>query len=91
MPKDDDQDVQGREPAMGQHLVDDDLEEHRRDQTEELQKRGRDENFREQALVFEDRRHEPGNVELRFPPQDTGAAGREEQAAAPAHLEIGPG
>ena len=54
----DDQHVERAQAAMHQHLVDDDLEEQRRDQREELQEERGDQHLGEQAAVFVDRAEE---------------------------------
>ena len=59
----DDQHVERAHAAMHQHLVDDDLEEQRRDEREELQEERGDQHLAEQAAVFVDRAEEPGDVE----------------------------
>ena len=52
-----------RQAAMHQNLVDDHLEEQRRDQSEHLQEERGDQHLAEQMPVFMDRPHEPGYVE----------------------------
>ena len=49
--------------AMHQHLVDDHLEEQRRDQREELQEERRDQHLAQETPIFVDRAQEPGDVE----------------------------
>ena len=48
---------------MDQHLVDDDLEEQRRDEREELQEERGDQHLAELLAVFVDRAQKPGDVE----------------------------
>ncbi|MCY1527827.1 hypothetical protein D9M68_629120 [compost metagenome] len=50
--------------AMGQYLVDDDLERQRRHQGEYLDKEGREQNMRQLGLVFADGVPEPPHIEL---------------------------
>ena len=59
----DDQHVERAQAAMHQHLVDDDLEEQRRDQREQLQEERGDQHLAEQMAIFVDRAEEPGDVE----------------------------
>ena len=59
----DDQHVERAHAAMHEHLVDDDLEEQRRDERKELQEERGDQHFAEQMAVFVDRAQEPGDVE----------------------------
>ena len=59
-----DQHEQGLVAAMGQHLVDDDLEEERRREAENLHKQRRGQNMAERAAIAPDRRQEPAHPEL---------------------------
>lgn len=61
--KPDDEHDQRRIAAMRQHLVDDDLEEKRRDQCEELDEQRCDQHMSEGAAVAPDRRQEPAKTE----------------------------
>ena len=74
-------------PAMHQNLVDHHLKEQRRDQREYLQEERRDQHLDQQTAVFVHRLQEPGHVE---PPRQLakpGAAGHQDQLAAPFRLE----
>ena len=57
------QHLQRRQAAVHQHLVDDHLEEQRRDQREELQEERGDEHLAEEASIFVDRPEKPGDAE----------------------------
>ncbi len=57
--KADHQHVEGAERAVHQHLVDDHLEEQRRDQAEQLQEERRDQHLAQQATILVDRAQEP--------------------------------
>jgi hypothetical protein len=87
--KADHQHVQGREAVMHQHLVDDHLEEERRDQREELQHEGGDQHLHQDALVFENGRDEPGDVELGEPFRKACPLGHQQQAPGPDLFELG--
>src|SRR6266853_6729926 len=57
------QDIERAQASMHQHLVDDDLEEQRRDQRKQLQEERRQQHLAEQMPVFVDRAEEPADVE----------------------------
>ena len=59
----DHQHVERAHAAMHEHLVDDDLEEQRRDQRKELEEERRDQHFTQKTAIFVDRAQEPGDVE----------------------------
>ena len=59
----DDQHVEGAQRPVYQHLVDDDLEEQRRDQGEQLQEERRDQHLAQKMPIFVDRSQKPGDVE----------------------------
>src|SRR5262249_45057095 len=59
----DDQDVEGAQAAVHQHLVDDHLEEQRRDEREQLQEERRDQHLAQEIAIFVDRAQKPGDVE----------------------------
>ena len=75
--------VERAERAMHQHLVDDDLEEQRRDQPEQLQEERRQQDLAEQAPVFVDRAEEPADVEAAADVRQSGAARHQDQSAVP--------
>lgn len=75
---------------MHQDLVDDDLEEQRRDQREQLQEKGRDQDLREQLAVFDDCGNEPLETESGILVQQYRAAGQQNQFARPCLLENRP-
>jgi hypothetical protein len=47
---------------MYEHLVDHDLEEQRRNQSEQLQEKRGEEHLAEQAAILVDRAHKPGDI-----------------------------
>ncbi|MNQ71161.1 hypothetical protein D3C85_858230 [compost metagenome] len=49
---------------MDQHLVDDDLEDHRRGQGEELQRQRRGQHIPQHPAILDQGRYEPGDVEF---------------------------
>ena len=75
---------------MHQHLVDDDLEEQRRDQGEQLQEERGDQHLAQQAAVFVDRAQEPGDVEAAGEVRQAGAPRHQIEAAVPDRDELGP-
>ena len=85
----DDQDVERREPAMHQHLVDHDLEEDRCDQGEELQEEGGDQDLGQNPAIFVDRLNEPGDVEFPGQVAQRRAPSNQDQAPVPTGLEFG--
>ena len=86
----DDQDVERAQAAMHEHLVDDDLEEQRRDQGKELQEERGDQHLAEQAAILVDGAQEPGDVEAARQVEQAGAARHQDEPAVPDRLELGP-
>ena len=86
--KADHQHVEGAEQAVHQDLVDDDLEEQRRDQAEELQEERRDQDFAQQAAILVDRAHEPADAEAARDVRQAGPAGHRDQPAVPDRDEL---
>jgi len=70
-----------------QHLVDNDLEEQRRDEGEELDEERGKQDLAEQLAVFDDGRDEPAEVELSGIPGQQGPAGDQYQLAIPGLLK----
>src|SRR5258708_3533192 len=58
-----DQHVEGAQGPVHQHLVDDHLEEKRRDQSEKLQEERRGQNLAQEMSILVDRGQKPGDVE----------------------------
>src|SRR5215475_6874303 len=58
-----DQNVEGIQGAVYQHLVDDHLEEQRRDQCEQLQEERGEQHLAQETSIFVDRSKKPGDVE----------------------------
>ena len=85
----DHQHVERREPAMGQHLVGDDLKEQRRYQREQLQEKRRDQYLAQQTAIFVHRLQEPGDVEPARDIGQRGAARHQDDAAGPVVLKLG--
>ncbi len=75
---------------MHQHLVDDHLEEQRRDQGEQLQEERRDQHFAQEAAIFVDRAQEPGDVEAAGDVRQAGPARHQDQPAVPDRGEARP-
>jgi hypothetical protein len=84
------QHLQRRQAAVHQHLVDDHLEEQRRDQREELQEERGDEHLAEEASIFVDRPEKPGDAESACDVGQAGPAGHQDQPAVPDRQELGP-
>ena len=84
----DDQYVQGGQAAVHQDFVHDDLEEQRADQRKELQHEGDEQHFAQQLAVFDEAGDEPGEVELGQLARQAGAAGDEDEFAAPVPGEL---
>jgi hypothetical protein len=84
----DDEHVERGQAAVHQHLVHHDLEEQRADQREELQHEGDEQHFAQQLAVFDEAGDEPGEVELGQLARQAGAAGDEDEFAAPAGGEV---
>ena len=82
--------VQGGEPLVHQHLVDDHLEEQRGGQGEELQEKGDQQHLPQQPAVFDDGRNEPGEVEFAILGREPGPFGEQQQFAAPDGFELLP-
>ena len=68
---------------MHQHLVDDHLEEQRRDQAEQLQEERRDQNFAQEMAIFVDRAKKPGDVEPARDLRQSSATRHQDQLAVP--------
>jgi len=79
--------MQGGERLVHQHLVDHHLEEQRHEQREQLQEERGDQDFRERLAILDDRRDEPGEIELAILGAKVGALGEQDQAAVPELLE----
>ncbi len=77
------QHVERGDAAMHEYLVDHYLKEKRRDQAEQLQEKRSQQNLTQQALVFDHRGNEPRDIEVAHAFQRTGAAGEQDQIAAP--------
>ena len=93
----DDQHVEGTQGPVYQHLVDDHLEEQRRDQAEQLQEERREEHLAQEISIFVDRSQKPGDVESAGDVRQSRPAGHQDQPAAPdreqlvARHQSGPG
>ena len=74
---------------MHEHLVDDDLEEQRRDQGEQLQEEGGDQHFGEEAAVLVDGAEEPGDVEAAREIDEARPPCHQDEIAGPASLKLG--
>jgi hypothetical protein len=70
-------------------LVDDDLEEQRRDQREDLQEERGNQHLAEQASVFVNGTEEPGDVEPARQIDEAGPPGHQKHLAVPRLLEFG--
>src|SRR5262245_201197 len=75
----DDQHVQRAQGPVHQHLVDDHLEEQRRDEREQLQEERRDQHLAQEMAIFVDRAKKPGDVESEGDICNYSQAGRETQ------------
>ena len=84
----DDQNIERAECPIDQNLVDDDLEEQRRNQRKELEEERGDENLAEQIAVLVDGAEEPGDVEAAGKVQQAGATGHQHKTAVPDRLEF---
>ena len=69
--------------AVHQHLVDDHLEEQRRDQGEQLQEERGDQHLAQKMAIFVDRSQKPGDVEPAGDVGQSGPAGHQDQPAVP--------
>ena len=86
----DDQHVEGAQGPVDQHLVDDDLEEHRRHQREQLEEERGDQHLAQQMAVFVDCSQKPGDVEPAGDVRQRGPASHQNQPAVPDRGELGP-
>ena len=86
----DDQHVERAQGPVYQHLVDDHLEEQRRDQGEQLQEERRDQHLAQQMSIFVDRSQKPGDVEAAGDVRQSAPAGHQDQLAVPDRDELGP-
>ena len=75
---------------MHEHLVDDDLEEQRRDERKELKEERGDQHLAEQMAVLVDRPQEPRNVEAAREIRQFRSARHQDKAAVPNGFELGP-
>ena len=76
------------ERPIDQHLVDDDLEEQRRNQREELEEERGNENLAEQIAVLVDGAEEPADVEAARKIQQRRATCHQHKTAVPDRLEL---
>ena len=83
-----DEHVERAQGATDQHLVDDDLEEQRRDQREKLEEERGDEDLAEQMAVFVDGAEEPADVEAARKIHQSGATCHQHKTAVPNCLEL---
>ena len=84
----DDNNIQRTQGAAGQHLVDDDLKEQRRDQREQLEKERSDEDLTQQIAVFVDGLDEPVDAKTVRKLSQADATGHQNQTAIPDSLEL---
>ena len=84
------QHVEGAKAAMHQHLVDDDLEEQRRNQREQLQKERRDQHLADDMAIFVDGAEKPGDVEAARQVQEPDPARHQNEFAVPHCFKLGP-
>ncbi len=73
--------------VIDEHLVHHDLEEHGRDQANQLQDKRDQQDFAKQAAVLDDRGNEPTEVEFRQIADEVGLAGDEHQFPTPIRQE----
>jgi hypothetical protein len=73
---------------VDQHLVDDQLEEDRRDQAEQLHEERGKQHFGEDPTVTDHLRNEPGEIEASGKPVGKGTTGDQDGKAAPSRLEF---
>jgi hypothetical protein len=78
-----DEDVERVQGAVHQHLVDDHLEEQRRDESEHLQEEGCEQHLAHEVAVFMDRSQKPGDVEPAGDVRQSGPACHQDQFAVP--------
>jgi len=83
-------DVESAEGSADQHLVDDDLEEQRRDEGEQLQEERGDQHLGQMPAVFVNGAQEPGDVEPPRQLDQAGAARHQDDVAVPDVLQLGP-
>jgi hypothetical protein len=88
--KSEDEDIEGVQGPVHQHLVDDDLEEQRRDQAEQLQEERAEQHLAQEVAIFVDRPQKPGDVEPAGDIRQSGAAGHQDQPAVPDGHEFVP-
>jgi hypothetical protein len=86
----DDQHVEGGQGPVNQHLIDDHLEEQRRDQTEQLQKERREQHLAQEMSIFVDGSQKPGDVEPAGDVRQSRPAGHQDQPAVPDREELVP-
>ena len=84
----DDQHVERGQAAMHQHLVDDDLEEQRRDQGKELQEERGDSTSPSSRRYLSHRLQEPGDVEAAGQLAEARAARHQDEPPAPLRPQI---
>ena len=85
----DDQDVEGTQGPVNQHLVDHHLEEQRRDQGEQLQEERRDQHLAQEMAIFVDRSQKPSDVEPAGDIRQSSPAGHQDELAVPDRDEFG--
>jgi hypothetical protein len=86
----DDQHVQRAQRPVHQHLVDDHLEEQRRDEREQLQEERRDQHLAQEMAIFVNRAQKPGDVEPAGNVRQSCPAGHEDQLAVPDREQLRP-
>ena len=86
--KTDRQHFEGRDAAMDQHLVDDDLEEKRRQQREDLDEERGQQDLAERPAIAPDRREEPAEAEATAKLVERRAARQQNDSAGPERDEI---
>ena len=84
----DDQHIERTQRAIDQNLVDDDLEEQRRDKREKLEKERSDKNLAQQMAVLVDGAEKPADVEAARKFDESRAGRHQHQAAVPDRLEL---
>lgn len=81
-------DVKGRQAAMDQDFVGNNLEEQRGDQAKALQDDGDEQDFEQELAVFDDGRYEPAEVKFSEFAGQRSPGGEEDQLAGAACLEV---
>ena len=76
------------EAFVDEHLVDDDLREQRRQQGKELQEERGDQHLAQKRAVLDDRRNEPGEIELQILQTQVSPLGKEQELPAPGRFEL---